>query len=78
MRIASIGIDLARPLFTWLHWESVARFCFARSSHGHNCWPIPRTCLHHSSAWRPVQERTAWEPRCESKGTKRGSFLPSS
>jgi hypothetical protein len=37
MNIASIGIDLGRPPFTWLHWESATRFCCAENSHARNC-----------------------------------------
>ena len=41
-------------------------------------WPIPRTCLHRSSALKPVRERTSWGPHYENKGTKCDSSPPSS
>ena len=70
MHIASIGIDWARPRFTWLPWENAIRFWCVRSSLVRNCWPIRRTCRPRSWVSRLAQEPTLWEPHCENKVTR--------
>jgi hypothetical protein len=55
MRIVSM--DLGRPTFTWLHWESETKVFSGGNVHGRSCSPLP-VAGRRSAGLGPAQEPT--------------------
>src|SRR5215467_4522676 len=70
MHIASIGIDLGKTTFHLVALGEHNKVVDPEEVLTGAAIGLYREPASRSSAWKPVPERTSWEPHCENKGTK--------